>query len=57
MQCTIKINMDNAAFRDCPSVELARILRECSDMAESGYTCFPLSDINGNTIGLFDIKQ
>mgnify|MGYP003148674233 CR=1 FL=1 len=58
MHCKIEINMDGAAF-DWPSygkLELARILREASERAESleftlGKDGWPLRDINGNTVG------
>jgi hypothetical protein len=59
MDCTIKINMDNAAFEGSDaSVELARILRDLSKRVyastlEQNDTDFhiPLMDINGNHVG------
>jgi hypothetical protein len=60
MKCTIKINMDNAAFEDKNS-ELARILAYLSSRLAAQYTLHvghhqPLLDYNGNVVGILEIK-
>lgn len=50
MNCTIKINMDNAAFDDLS--ELSRILRKAADRLDGDpFGGFALKDVNGNTVG------
>lgn len=62
MDVTIKINCGNAAFEDQESSEVARILRELVRRID-GHPDFlpghsqPLRDINGNTVGSFDITE
>ena len=52
--CTIK--MDNDAFGEGPATELGRILRQLADNIEKdGDINGSLSDINGNTVGVFEI--
>lgn len=53
MNATIKVKMDNEAFTDDPTAELARILRALSDRLEgaSPDESFPLRDLNGNKVG------
>lgn len=53
--CKISVAMDNDAFTDLPSEELARILRFCATLAEEGETSAKLRDINGNTVGTFEV--
>lgn len=54
---TLKINsMDNAAFADGnAAVETARILREVATRLESGHESGLVREINGNTVGQWDI--
>jgi hypothetical protein len=60
MRFTLEIKMDNAAFEDDPSYEVARILKETAKRIE-GHPHFspgheqPLHDVNGNTVGCFDV--
>jgi hypothetical protein len=57
MKCTIKIGMDNAAFDD-PG-ELPRILRKIADIVDGdgdNNHGGPVLDMNGNTVGLFQIS-
>ena len=60
MNAIIKINMDNAAFDDCPGVELARILVKLALNAkwvsEAG-TVLPAYDVNGNKVGELRIEE
>lgn len=62
MNCTIKVNMDNAAFDDCNGgcVELSRILLRLSQKVEDAPVLFldstmPIRDVNGNTVGSIKI--
>jgi hypothetical protein len=56
MNATIKIQMNNAAFEE-PAVELARILRDIADRIEGGEIMgFSIQDMNGNTVGTFQVK-
>ena len=60
MRFTLEIKMDNEAFQDDPSYEVARILRVTAERIE-GHPHFspgheqPLFDINGNKVGCFDV--
>lgn len=56
MNCTIKINMDNAAFEDDPN-ELARILRDLAEriVADGAYEDSPIWDRYGNKVGELSI--
>ncbi len=50
----LRINLDNDAFADNCSYEIARILREAADLIEDQYAVNgTLRDINGNTVGFF----
>lgn len=53
MKAKIEIKMDNAAFQDDDrgGNELARILREVADMAESGCRSCAIYDVNGSKVG------
>lgn len=55
MEAKINITMDNAAFRDEPATELARILRRLAEAVEDGSSDQDLLDYNGNTVGRFRI--
>ncbi len=52
---SMQFDTDNAAFDDGPATEAVRILREVADMIERGCLGITLSDINGNTIGQFNL--
>ena len=57
MECTVKINMNNAAFIDQERYELSRIFLELSKWVyDNGYTGKIIKDINGNTVGKMEIK-
>lgn len=56
MTATIKVQMDNAAFEDSPSRELARILRRLADQVEAGTKEVNLRDVNGNAVGTFKVR-
>ena len=56
MDFTLNINMDNAAFDECPEIELARILQKITQEIITGLTYNnKIKDINGNTVGNFEI--
>ncbi len=57
MKARIEIQMDNAAFDEMGHAsELGRILRELAHEIETnGETGCPLHDINGNTVGKFEV--
>jgi hypothetical protein len=50
----VQVNTDNAAFEE-PGFELARILREVADRLESGSVAGNVRDINGNSVGSFEL--
>lgn len=54
MEFTMKVNMDNAAFRIDAKEELQRIILDCASKVESNHqgTC---RDHNGNTVGSWEI--
>lgn len=52
----LTIKTDNAAFGDEPGYEVARILRDIAHKVEEGYTSGSVLDVNGNTVGHFDLK-
>ena len=55
MKITIEFAVDNAAFDELPASEAARIVREVSDRIEGGEEGGMLRDINGNTVGRWDV--
>lgn len=56
MNCTIKINMDNAAFEDYGiATELSAILEGLLQTIRDGGDECNLYDTNGNKVGLFKI--
>ena len=66
MKAIIKIQMDNDAFVQYPSVELARILKVLADNIEGqeyGGACDRVGhmigcrDINGNSVGRLEIER
>jgi len=59
MQCTIEINMDNAAFEDAPADELAAILRRLADRVEGrgvDELSLKVMDTNGNDVGRLEVE-
>ena len=60
MNFHLNLACDNAAFDDgnC-SAEIARILRDVADQIEEGILgkARDIRDINGNTVGQFELKQ
>jgi hypothetical protein len=56
MEFVVKINMDNAAFEDCPGDELERLLEHVVGELRKGVTDNSLRDINGNVVGEFAVK-
>ena len=59
MNATIEVEMNNAAFGDAPTLELARILRKLADDIEQSRELRDLPllrDINGNTVGWIDVR-
>jgi hypothetical protein len=57
MKATIEIQIDNAAFEECPASELVRILEETIKRIKAGYDYVALMDINGNKVGEFKIEK
>lgn len=55
MNITIKINADNAAFKEDRSAEIGHILEELSNMFFSGAVLGSIMDSNGNTCGSITI--
>jgi hypothetical protein len=61
MLYVVKIEMDNAAFAEDPSFEVARILRKLA-VLEDGHPNFspghmqPLHDLNGNEVGWASVE-
>lgn len=58
---TLVIQCDNAAFEeDEGRPEIARLLREAASFVEKGHALHfsrYLSDINGNVVAQFDLKE
>ena len=57
MTLKLEIAMDNAAFADYPEGETAKILRDVADLVINGRTDGHCIDVNGNTVGKWEIKQ
>ena len=53
---TLKFKTDNAAFTDYPLDEVARILKEVTAQLEGGERMGNLRDLNGNTVGHYELK-
>lgn len=56
-----KINTDNAAFGENANAveygeEVARLLVYAAKKVQEGYSCFPLKDSNGSTVGTAGIQ-
>ncbi len=55
MHCIINFNMDNSAFENNEEREAARILEHIADQIKRMEVHGKCVDINGNTIGKWDI--
>ena len=55
MKTKIQFSTENAAFSDNKEYEIARILRGIAQRIENGIDCGKIIDINGNTIGKFEV--
>lgn len=58
MKFAVVISLDNAAFDEDPTTEIARLLRDAAGRVDNGFwgengTAHCLKDINGNTVGHF----
>jgi hypothetical protein len=51
----LKFSLANEAFDNLMSIEIARILREIAKQVERGADPANIRDINGNTIGKWQI--
>ena len=60
MDCTIKINCDNAAFENDSQGELGRMLQRLGNRlvnSASKYDSLKLFDENSNAVGTFEITE
>lgn len=61
MKLKIEIKTDNAAFEDCPGMEIASILNQVIESLGDGVINTGdganLFDSNGNTVGSWEIKE
>ena len=55
MDFTLNINMDNADFENMPHMILAEILEKIANKIERGANIGKIMDVNGNTVGKFEI--
>jgi hypothetical protein len=55
MKFKMSFSMDNAAFEGFPGGYAAEILREIAEDVEDGTTSGGVMDINGDTIGNYEI--
>ena len=55
MDFKLSFNMDNAAFGECPEIEVKRILEDISTRVVDGAAFGPVYDYNGNNIGVWSI--
>lgn len=54
----LEIETGNAAFADGgQAAEVARILRQAASKIERGSHSGPLHDLNGNTVGRYDLER
>ena len=56
MEFTLAIETGNDAFDGVEQSEVARILRVVADQVERGTDCANISDVNGNTVGTFELE-
>ena len=54
---TLKINTESDAFEDGIDLEVARILNTAAKKIESGATEGRLQDVNGKTVGSFELTD
>ena len=58
---SVKINTGGSAFRNeeetLDTYEIVRLLRQTAQKIENGYTDANIMDINGNTVGRFEIGE
>lgn len=52
---TLTFSMTNAAFEDYPRQEAAQVLRKIAGQLENGHEYGNIKDVNGNTIGQWDL--
>ena len=57
MEFKLNINMDNAAFDECPEEELQDLLERVKQRLAGGVTEGKIVDINGNMVGKFEITD
>jgi len=57
MEFKLNINMDNAAFEDCPEDELQDLLERVKQRLAGGVTEGKIVDLNGNCVGEFKITD
>jgi len=56
MKFKCEINMDSAAFDNCPEMVLADMLEKLGQRVERGAPFGDIFDFNSNKIGTFDIE-
>lgn len=58
---SVKIKTGGSAFRNedetLDTNEIVRLLRQTAQKIENGYTDANIADINGNTVGRFEIGE
>jgi len=57
MKFKLNIDMDNAAFDECPEEELQDLLERVKQRLAGGVTEGKIVDINGNMVGKFEITD
>ena len=57
MEFKLEFKMDNAIFDDKPKMEAARLLHEIGSLIYQGATNGRVIELNGNTIGKWEIRQ
>jgi hypothetical protein len=53
MEAVAKFNIDNAAFEDDPTEEIAQTFERVARKLRATGSDFPIYDVNGNKIGSF----
>jgi hypothetical protein len=56
VEFTLNIDCDNAAFGDEPENEIIRLLNEVAERLGRGFYSGKVRDVNGNTVGDFDLE-
>jgi hypothetical protein len=54
---TLTVTGDGSVFDNNPAGEYARILENAARMMKSGRSKGKLLDVNGNTVGKYEVKQ